>query len=367
MRKLHQRQEILKERIAEVHLPIVYVNGVGGQDEFVFDGGSFVMDGKGEVVAQAPFFKEANTLVSFSKDTSSQTIHMTPQAKAPVPSLEEATYEALVLALRDYVKKNHFPGVLLGLSGGIDSALTLAIAVDALGPQGVEAILLPSRHTSPMSLEDAITLSNTLKVPYEIISIEPCYDAFLNTLAEPFKSYSVDKTEENLQARCRGTILMALSNKKGSLLLTTGNKSEMAVGYATLYGDMAGGFAVIKDVPKTLVYRLAHFRNERSPVIPKRIIERAPTAELAPDQTDQDTLPPYEDLDAILQYYVEEDQSVKHIAEKGYDVSVIQQVIRMVDATEYKRRQAPIGPRVTHRAFGRERRYPITSGYRSFS
>jgi len=269
-----------------------------------------------------------------------------------------------VLGVRDYVNKNGFPGVVLGLSGGIDSALTLAIAVDALGPDRVEAVLMPSRYTADMSNTDAEQEARTLGVRYQVMPIEPAFQSFLEILQPVLAGRSPDTTEENLQARCRGVLLMAISNKTGKLVLTTGNKSETAVGYSTLYGDMAGGFAPIKDVLKTMVYRLAAWRNCQSPVIPQRVIDRPPSAELRPDQTDQDSLPPYEVLDAILQGYVEEDRSVGELITAGFDQTMVERVARLVILNEYKRRQAAPGVRITLRAFGRDRRYPITSGFR---
>ncbi len=280
-----------------------------------------------------------------------------------MPDEDQAVYSALVLGVRDYVRKNGFHGAVLGLSGGIDSALTLALAVDALGPDQVEAVLMPSRYTADMSVEDALEEARTLGVRTSVIPIEPAFEAFLGMLEEEFAGREADVTEENIQARCRGVILMAISNKKGKILLTTGNKSEVAVGYATLYGDMAGGFAPLKDVFKTLVYRLARYRNRVSPAIPERVITRPPSAELRPDQTDQDSLPPYEILDPILKRYIENDESVAEIAAAGFPASEVRRVARLVDRNEYKRRQAPPGVRITCRAFGRDRRYPITSGF----
>jgi len=286
-----------------------------------------------------------------------------PGAIAPVPAEEEAVYRALVLGVRDYVRKNGFHGVVLGLSGGIDSALTLALAVDALGADQVEAVLMPSRYTADISLDDALNQARDLGVTHCVVPIEPAFQAFLAMLEREFAGCATDVTEENIQARCRGIILMAISNKKGKMLLTTGNKSEVAVGYATLYGDMAGGFAPIKDVPKTLVYRLANYRNGIGPVIPQRVIDRPPSAELRPNQTDQDSLPDYAILDPILKRYIEEDESVARIVAEGFPVDLVRRVTRMVDRNEYKRRQAPPGVRITRRAFGRDRRYPITSGF----
>ena len=273
-------------------------------------------------------------------------------------------YQALVLGVRDYVNKNGFPGVVLGLSGGVDSALTLAVAVEALGPERVEAVMMPFRYTSQMSVEDAAEQAETLGVSYKVISIEPLYDAFMASLADEFAGLAPDTTEENLQARCRAVLLMSISNKKGSLVLTTGNKSELAVGYSTLYGDMAGGFDALKDVPKVQVFALAEYRNTLGPCIPQRVIDRPPSAELAPDQKDEDSLPPYEVLDQILELYVEQDCSAEAIIARGLDREQVERVVRLVDLNEYKRRQAPIGVRITQRGFGRDRRYPITSGWK---
>jgi NAD+ synthase (glutamine-hydrolysing) len=281
-----------------------------------------------------------------------------------LPDEDAAVYDALVLAVRDYVGKNGFKGIHLGLSGGIDSALTLAIAADAIGPDKVHAVMMPSDYTASISVEDSRDMVKRLGVRYSEIAIRPIYDAFVGQLAEEFAGLAIDTTEENLQARTRGTLLMALSNKFGTLVLTTGNKSEMGTGYATLYGDMAGGFAVLKDVAKTRVYRLANYRNRLSQAIPQRIIDRPPSAELRPDQTDQDSLPPYEVLDAILEAYVERDLSARNIVAQGFDAATVKKVIRLVDLAEYKRRQAPPGPRITPRNFGKDRRYPITSKYR---
>jgi len=289
----------------------------------------------------------------------------TPGLVAPEPGTEEIVYGALVLGVRDYIAKHNFPGVVIGLSGGIDSALTLAIAVDALGPERVQAVMMPSRYTSEMSLEDAKEQAQRLGVRYDVISIEPVFRATLEALAAQFAGLAPDATEENIQARCRGLLLMAISNKSGRIVLTTGNKSEMAVGYATLYGDMAGGFAPIKDCSKTLVYRLAHYRNARGAIIPERVLTRAPSAELRPDQKDSDSLPPYEILDPILEAFIEEDCAVDTIVARGFDRATVIRVLQMVKRAEYKRRQAPPGVRVSRRAFGRDWRYPITSGYRT--
>ncbi len=360
--KAEVREEILVARAKEVKVPIIYTNLVGGQDELVFDGGSMVFNHLGERCQQADYFFEQllTILVSLQDDK----VHVAPQPLPPRLSEEENIYRALVMGVRDYVQKNHFPGAIIGLSGGIDSALTLAIAVDALGPDKVEAVLMPSRFTSTMSKEDAIEECHRLGVHHRTLNIEPAYEVFLNTLSESFKNLPVDVTEENLQARIRGTLLMALSNKQGSIVLTTGNKSEMSVGYATLYGDMAGGFCVLKDVFKTMVYRLAKYRNTFSAVIPQRVIERPPSAELALNQCDQDTLPDYALLDQILFRYIELDQSPEMICAAGIDKNIVNKVIKMIIYNEYKRRQAPVGIRITQRAFGKDWRYPITSGWK---
>ena len=335
---------------------------MGGQDELIFDGGSFVMDGAGEQVLCGDYFEEGLYLYDHG-----QRAVCTPTSV----DVEAEIYQALVLATRDYVEKNGFPGVILGLSGGIDSALTLAIAVDALGAERVEGVSMPSLYTAQMSVEDARTEAERLGIAFRVIPIKPSFDAFLETLSEAFAGTAVDATEENIQARCRGVILMAIANKKNRMLLTTGNKSEMSVGYATLYGDMAGGFAPLKDLSKLLVYRLSEWRNRKAQadgegaVIPRRVIDRPPSAELAPDQKDSDSLPPYEVLDPILERYIEQDQCVEEIVSAGFDEAIVERVIRLVDGNEYKRRQAPPGARITTRAFGRDRRYPITSGFRS--
>jgi len=352
-----ERKAVLRERVKENGVPVVYCNLVGGQDELVFDGGSMVMAADGEVTAQLPFFAENLSCIEFSFDGR---CHPQAAALAAVPDLEASVYQALVLGVRDYVNKNGFKGVVLGLSGGIDSALTLAVAVDALGPDRVEAVMMPFRYTSQMSLEDAQEEAEALKVSYRVKPIESIFNAFMGVLADEFAGMAVDNTEQNLQARARGVLLMAISNKKGFLVLTTGNKSEMAVGYATLYGDMAGGFDVLKDVPKTLVFRLAEYRNRLGYVIPQRVIDRPPSAELAPDQKDEDNLPPYPVLDAILERYIEQDKSLDDIVKEGFDPEVTRKVIRLVDLNEYKRRQAAVGVRITPRGFGRDRRYPIT-------
>ena len=357
-----QRLAVLRQRVAESGLPIVYVNLVGGQDELVFDGGSMVVDADGGLMQQAPFFTEALYPVEFQSQAGRWL--PLPGPVAPELGIEAAIYQALVLGVRDYVQKNGFPGVVLGLSGGIDSALTLAIAVDALGAERVEAVLMPSRYTAAMSNTDAQLEAEALGVKTQLLPIEPAFQAFLQILQPIFAGLPPDTAEENIQARCRGVLLMAISNKTGKMVLTTGNKSETAVGYSTLYGDMAGGFAPIKDVLKTMVYRLATYRNRLSPVIPQRVIDRPPSAELRPDQTDQDSLPPYEVLDAILHGYVEADQSIEELIAAGFEPATVERVARLVIVNEYKRRQAAPGVRITPRAFGRDRRYPITSGFR---
>ena len=360
--KTHVRQQVLAQRAQESGAVIFYVNQVGGQDELVFDGGSMVVNAQGELIFASAHFSESLDCVDLHLPTGK----LTPfQPSVASLSHDDAVYEALVLGVRDYVQKNGFPSVVLGLSGGIDSALTAAIAVDALGADRVKVVMMPFRYTANMSIEDAESQARLLGIEYSAISIESIYDSFMQQLAPEFAGRRVDTTEENLQARCRGVLLMAISNKTGALVLTTGNKSEVAVGYSTLYGDMAGGFDVLKDVPKTLVYRLSEHRNKRSPAIPQRVIDRPPSAELAPDQKDQDSLPDYADLDRILELYVEQDYSAHAIIQEGFEEAVVNRVIRLVDINEYKRRQAPIGPRITQRGFGRDRRYPITSGWRA--
>jgi len=362
MGKGREREELLRARVRESGLPVVYVNLVGGQDELVFDGASLVMDAGGRVTQRCPAFEECLAFVDF--DVDGNRVVPYPQPLQPALTIEQEVYQALVLGVRDYVHKNGFPGVAIGLSGGIDSALTLCIAADALGADRIEALMMPSRYTSTISLEDAAAQAKALGVTYHVISIEPMFEAFMIQLKDEFQGRARDVTEENIQARVRGTLLMAVSNKTGKMVLTTGNKSEMAVGYATLYGDMAGGYGVIKDVFKTMVYRLAAYRNTRGAVIPERVLTRAPSAELAPDQKDTDSLPPYDILDAILERYVERDESPEGIVAAGFDPATVERVARMVDRNEYKRRQAAPGVRITRRAFGRDRRYPITSGYR---
>jgi NAD+ synthase (glutamine-hydrolysing) len=361
--KIGQRQHLLTTLAERLTLGFVYVNQAQGQDELVFDGSSMLVDPSGQIVLQAP---------AFSREIYRAELHQqqgicsaSHQLQLPEAlSFEAEVYQALVMATRDYIQQNGFPGAVLGLSGGIDSALTLAIAADAIGADKVQALMLPFRYTSSMSVEDATEQAKTMGIDFDIVSIEPMYDSFMQQLAPIFAGKPVDTTEENLQARLRGVLLMALSNKTGRMLLTTGNKSEVAVGYCTLYGDMCGGFAVIKDVPKTLVFRLATYRNSISPVIPQRVIDRPPSAELAPGQTDQDNLPPYEDLDAMIEAYVGQDKSLSEIVAMGYAEPIVRRVLNLIDLNEYKRRQSAVGPKITSRNFGKDRRYPITSAMR---
>ena len=351
------RREVVAARARETGLAIIYVNRTGGQDELVFDGASFIVDSKGAVAQQLPAWHDTLAFAEFDGATPKHV------RGALDERLEPNVYAALAMGVRDYVEKNGFPGVLLGLSGGIDSALTLAVAVDALGRDRVRAVMLPSVYNAAISLEDARTMTGILGVRYDEMPIDAAVQAFKTTLAEEFKGLPEDATEENIQARIRGTLLMALSNKYRSIVLTTGNKSEMAVGYATLYGDMAGGFAVLKDIDKTLVYRLAHYRNTLGRVIPERIITRPPSAELRQDQTDQDSLPAYDALDAILEAYVEQHLSPAEIVARGYAAADVAQVVRLIKINEYKRRQAAVGIRITPRGFGKDWRYPITSAW----
>jgi NAD+ synthase (glutamine-hydrolysing) len=360
--KLHERRDLLRKRAHDADKSIVYVNTVGGQDELVFDGGSLVVEKTGGFAYQAPQFEEGLYPVVLHYDGGNLAVS-SPLPSSPELSQEESIYRSLLLGVRDYVTKNGFNGVVIGVSGGVDSALTLCLAVDALGADEVEALLMPSRYTSDMSMEDSISLTKKLNVRHDIVSIEEPFNAFIRALAPLFKGLHEDVTEENIQARCRGILLMAVSNKTGRLVLTTGNKSEMAVGYATLYGDMAGGFAPLKDLSKTMVYRLCEWRNRKQEVIPRRIIERPPSAELRPDQKDVDTLPPYDILDPILERYIELDQSPQEIIAAGYDRNTVLTIARMITRNEYKRRQAAPGIKISKRAFGRDRRYPITSGY----
>ncbi|NMG74856.1 NAD+ synthase [Aromatoleum diolicum] len=357
MNKLQRRYEVLRDRVADTGLPVLYCNMVGGQDELVFDGASFALDANGKLAYQAPSFEERVDLVYLRSGS------WVSGDVAPPRPIEAEVYEALKTGVRDYLGKNGFPGAIIGLSGGIDSALTLCVAVDALGPERVRAVMMQSPYTAQMSLDDSRALVANLGVRYDEIPIEPAMRTFGDLLADQFKGLPADTTEENLQSRIRGMILMALSNKTGAIVLTTGNKSEMATGYATLYGDMAGGFAVLKDLYKTFVFRLSRWRNTVSPVIPENIITRPPSAELKPDQTDQDSLPPYEVLDAIIEAYMEGDESPREIIARGYPEAEVRRTVAMLKRNEYKRRQSPVGIRVTKRGFGRDWRYPITSRY----
>ena len=363
--KTTERLKLLKTRSTENALPIVYANLEGAQDELVFDGESLIFDPAGQLAFQAPKFKSGvfTQQIPFQKLKSPVLINQ--------PSKEACIYNALVKGVQDYVHKNGFPGVMLGLSGGIDSALTMAIAVDALGAENVEAIMMPFRYTADISKHDAAQQAKTQGVKYREIQIEPIFNSFMDALSNEFDGLERDVTEENLQARSRGVLLMAMSNKLGKMLLATGNKSEMAVGYATLYGDMAGGFAPLKDVFKTMVYALSRYRNSigddgktYKEIIPDRVITRPPSAELAPDQVDEDSLPPYDILDAVLRMFIEEFQSVDDIIAQGYDEETVKHVANLVLLNEYKRRQSAPGIRITKRAFGKDRRYPITSHYR---
>ncbi|AXO17936.1 TPA: NAD+ synthase [Providencia stuartii] len=356
--KDHSRSDLLVRHCQRTQLPIIYLNQVGGQDELIFDGGSKVLASDGKITHQLVDFDEQIVNCQFNE------LSAVPMEKlAPALSPVAQVYQGLVMATRDYINKNGFNGAILGLSGGIDSGLTVAIAVDAIGKERVQAVMMPFRYTSEMSIHDAKEQAELLGVEFDIVSIEPMFDAFMSQLQPMFEGTAVDTTEENLQARCRAVILMAMSNKRRRLVLTTSNKSESAVGYSTLYGDMAGGFDVLKDVPKTLVFELAKYRNTISPAIPQRVIDRPPSAELAPGQLDQDSLPPYDILDALLEAYVEKDYSVAQLIEQGFDEATVHRVVRLVDINEYKRRQAPVGPRITVRNFGKDRRYPITSGF----
>jgi NAD+ synthase (glutamine-hydrolysing) len=355
--KREKREALICSHAKLAQIPIVYVNAVGGQDELVFDGASFVTNLDGEIVFQADEFVEEIGVVEF------ENLKHLPPSPPPNGGVS-SIYNALVCGTRDYVRKNGFKGAILGLSGGIDSALVLAIAVDALGAENVEAVSLPSKYTLGMSNDDAKIQTDIMGVKYHSIPIEPAVKAFTEMLAATFENTPADTTEENIQARCRGVVLMAMSNKQGKLLLTTGNKSEMSVGYATLYGDMCGGFAPIKDVPKLLVYELARYRNRISEVIPERVLTRPPSAELSPNQQDSDSLPPYEILDPILARYIEKDESAEDIITVGFSAEDVKRAISLVDRSEYKRRQSAVGIKITERAFGRDRRYPITSGFR---
>ena len=365
--KLEERQQLLQQRATEGGVPVIYVNLVGGQDELVFDGGSMAVNADGTCQFLAPSYIEGNYFLKVNVGANGS-CQIPEQNIASNHSLEEQVYDALVLGVRDYVNKNNFPGVVLGLSGGIDSSLTLAIAVDALGKERVQAVMMPFEYTSQLSINAAAQQAALLGVNYKVIAIHEIYSAFMDALAMEFAGSEIDVSEQNIQARARGVVLMAISNKKGSLVLTTGNKSEIAVGYTTLYGDMAGGFNPLKDVSKTLVYKLSSYRNtgygpEPDEVIPTQVIERAPSAELAPGQIDQDNLPPYDILDQILELYVENDCSADAIVAEGFDEVIVRKIVRMVDLNEYKRRQSPIGVRLTKRGFGRDRRYPITNSW----
>ncbi|MGM9485759.1 NAD+ synthase [Ideonella sp. YS5] len=366
--KHEEREERMAQRARACGRPLLYSHLVGGQDEVVFDGASFAVDAQGCVKARAPMFEAATLMVELGADG------VVGGSVAAVPDAEGQAWAALVTGVRDYVGKNGFPGAIIGLSGGIDSALVLAVAVDALGADKVRCVMMPSPYTADISWLDARDMVARLGVRYDEIGITPMFEAFRAALATQFTGLAEDATEENIQARVRGTLLMALSNKTGAIVLTTGNKSEMATGYCTLYGDMAGGFAVIKDVAKTLVYRLADWKNRQptpradgtvGPVIPERIITRPPSAELRPDQKDQDSLPAYDVLDAILARYMEDDQGIEEIVAAGYSRADVERVTRLIKINEYKRRQAPVGIRITHRAFGRDWRYPITSKFRA--
>ncbi len=357
--KTNDREQIISKRASQSNIHIVYVNLVGGQDELIFDGSSQIYDNNGKIIFQASSFKEELFLAELDINNKKNKIN-TNRSEFFV---EQNIYNALILGVKDYVMKNKFQGVVIGLSGGIDSALTLCIAADALGPENVKALIMPSRYTSKMSIDDASMLAKKLNVSYEIISIEPPFTSFLDILKPIFGNLPIDATEENIQARCRGLLLMAISNKYNKLVLTTGNKSEMSVGYATLYGDMAGGFSPLKDVWKTLVYKLSKWRNTQGNVIPESIINRPPTAELRDNQLDQDFLPDYEILDLILEKYIELDQHPEKIISDGYNPETVYKVTKLVDKNEYKRRQSAPGIRITNRAFGKDRRYPISSGY----
>jgi NAD+ synthase (glutamine-hydrolysing) len=359
--KAAQRDELLARRACENNIAIAYLNLIGGQDDLLFDGGSLLVEADGHIAARAPAFIDALLIAEY--DAGTRRFRAEDWPIEADTSHAARVYAGLVRGIRDYVEKNHFPGVLLGLSGGIDSALTLALAVDALGARRVTAVMLPTRYTAQLSLHEAKAQADKLGVAYHVLPIEPPFQSFLDTLAPAFADRAADVTEENLQSRCRGVILMAMSNKFGQMLLSTGNKSEMAVGYATIYGDMCGGYAPLKDCYKQLVYALARWRNSQGEMIPQAVIERAPSAELRDNQTDQDSLPPYDVLDAILQRFIEGEQSQAEIIASGFDEATVRRVARLVLASEHKRRQSAPGPKVSTRAFGRDRRYPISSGW----
>ena len=360
--KIKERKALISGHAIDYSLPIVYANQVGGQDELVFDGTSMVMDGDGQQILQLEKFKEDYKIINFISDQDGK-LSSEKREEIPEDKELEEVYKALVLGAKDYIQKNNFPGVLIGSSGGIDSALTAAIAADAIGPEKVRTFMLPFKFTSDMSVEDSEKLAVNLGIKHSVIPIGEIYESFADSLEDEFSGLEPDITEENLQSRCRGVILMALSNKSGELVLTTGNKSETAVGYSTLYGDTAGGFGVLKDVPKTLVYDLSRYRNTISHVIPDRIIDRPPSAELAPDQQDSDSLPDYAILDKIIELYVEQDKSKAEIEASGIEKGMVDRVIRLIDLSEYKRRQAPLGVKITSRGFGKDRRYPITNKF----
>ena len=366
-----EREVQMARRVTTCQLPLVYAHLVGGQDEVIFEGRSFAMNAQAEVVARAPAFKECLQFVDVLSTKGSASVQLAGREVVPESSWEEDLWHALVLGIRDYLGKNGFPGAILGLSGGIDSALVLALAVDAIGADKIHAVMMPSPYTADISWIDARDMVKRLNVQYDEISIAPLFEGFKTALADQFKGLAEDTTEENIQARVRGTLLMAMSNKTGAIVLTTGNKSEMATGYCTLYGDMAGGFAVIKDVVKTQVFRLAEWRNQNDPYgtgscpIPERIITRPPSAELRADQKDQDSLPPYEVLDAIVQRYMENDEGISALEADGFERADVEKVTRLIKLNEYKRRQSPVGIRVTHRSFGKDWRYPITNRFRA--
>ena len=366
------RLKLAASRIHETGVPLIYLNQLGGQDEVVYDGASFVLNADGKIAVALPSWEERVTITDWTRDGGGKWV-CAPGDTFVAQDRSSQVYHAMVLALRDYVNKNRFPGVVLGLSGGIDSALSAAVAVDALGADRVRCVMLPSRYTSRESLEDADACARMLGVTYETIEIERAVAAMDETLAAPFAGTRIDTSEENIQSRLRGVILMALSNKFGPMVLTTGNKSEMSVGYATLYGDMCGGYNVLKDIYKTEVFRLSHWRNQNSPagalgpqgrVIPERIIDKPPSAELRPDQTDQDSLPPYDILDGILECLVEHECSFEQTVAKGFDPVTVKRIEHLLYISEYKRRQAPPGVKISSRNFGRDRRYPITNAFR---